>query len=107
MIKKKHLQDLFIYAGRTFDYDPDVWGDTIEEAIGRVRDGYVVPWPMVKLLVKHAAAMQTAMLSMDTAVEARMTDLDEREKLLPGKKVRPRGGTLLGMKPKQPQEENK
>jgi hypothetical protein len=107
MISQKHLHDLFIYAGRTFDYDPDVWGDSIEEAVARVRDGYVVPYPLVKKLVQHAAAMQTAMLSMDTAVEARMTDLDEREKLLPSKKVRPRGGTLLGMKPKKPQEEKK
>ena len=105
MISQKHLHDLFIYAGRTFDYDPEVWGDSIEEAIARVRDGYVVPYPLVKKLVQHAAAMQIAMISMDTAVEAKMTELDEREKMYPGKKARPRGGTLLGMKRKKIQEE--
>lgn len=88
MITQKHLQELFIFAKRTFDYDPDVWGDTVEEAVARVRDGYVVPWPMVKKLVQHAAAMQTAMICMDAAVEERMTDLDELAKELPASKNR-------------------
>jgi hypothetical protein len=98
------LQELFIYAKRTFPYDPDVWGDTVQEAVARVRDGYVVPWPMVKLLVQHAAAMQTAMICMDSAVEERMTDLDELAKELPASKNRAKAKTRLLMNTK-PQEE--
>tara|TARA_R100000306_G_scaffold54462_1_gene51641 strand:- start:819 stop:1118 length:300 start_codon:yes stop_codon:yes gene_type:complete len=96
MLTQKHLQDLFLYAKRTFVYDPYVWGNTLDEAIGRVRDGYYVPYPLVKKLVEHATAMQVAMISMDSAVEARMTDLDERIKMLAAKKA-----TLIARKPKE------
>ena len=97
MLSQKHTQDLFIYAKKTYNYDPDVWGDTLEEAIGRVRDGYHVPFHLVKKLVQHATLMQGAMISMDAAIEARMTDLDDREELLPGRKARPRRNFSLAV----------
>jgi hypothetical protein len=100
MLSQKHLQELYIFAKRTFEYNPDEWGDTIEEAVGRVRDGYAVPYPLVKKLVKHAAAMQTAMVLMSSAVEARMADMDARSQLLPNSKIRARNKTkLLTRKP--------
>jgi len=105
MITNKHLQELFIYAQRTFEYNPDEWGDTLEEAIGRVRDGYTVPYPLIKKLVKHAAAMQAAMILMDKAVEERMTDLDELAKKLPVSKSRARNkANLLTRKPQTKEE---
>ena len=30
MLSKKHLEELFIFAKRTFDYDPYVWGNAVE-----------------------------------------------------------------------------
>jgi hypothetical protein len=80
MISQKHLQELFIFAKRTFTYDPKKWGDTLEEAIERVRQGYSVPYPLIKLLVQHMIEMQNAMLALDGAVEAKMVDMDERGK---------------------------
>jgi hypothetical protein len=93
-LSMKHLQELFIFARQTFNYDPDVWGDTLEEAVGRVKAGYHVPYPLVKLLVEHMTSMQIAILTMDAAVEARMDDLDDREKKLTERKKAPK--TLLG-----------
>jgi hypothetical protein len=103
LITQKHLQDLFLYSKRTYTYDPDVWGDTIEEAVGRVKDGYVVPQHLVKKLVSHCAEMQRAMVSMDAAIEARMTDLDERIEMLAAAKKDRLEGTkrLISPKPKE------
>lgn len=79
ILTQGHLQSLFLYSKRTYDYDPDVWGETLDEAIGRVKDGYAVPYPLIRKLVRHGESMQSAIVAMDAAVEARMADLDERE----------------------------
>ena len=106
MLSREHMEELFIYAKRTFHYDPDVWGNTVEEAVARVRDGYVVPWPLVKLLVKHAAAMQAAMVCMAAAVEERMTDLDELAKNLPKSKTRAKSKAKMLLNPRPRKKKN-
>ena len=100
MLSKKHLEELFIFAKRTFDYDPYVWGNDVEEAVARVRDGYAVPYSLVKKLVAHAAAMQPAMICMDAAVEARMTDLDGLSEELPASKNRAKAKAKLLLNPR-------
>ena len=79
LLTKKHTKELFLFANRTFAYNPDKWGETLGEAIQRTKDGYYVPYNLVRLLVSHMSEMQAAMLSLDSAIEARMVSLDERE----------------------------
>jgi hypothetical protein len=82
MITQKHMQELFLFAKHTFAYNPDKWGDTLQEAIQRTKDGYAVPYNLVRLLVSHMTEMQACMLSLDSAVEAKMVSMDEKHKAL-------------------------
>jgi hypothetical protein len=93
----KYIHNLMIFSNKPFVYDPDVWGSTLGEAVQRVKDGYYVPYGLVKKLVEHMQLMQSAMRSMEAAAEARMQQLDAKEEKLNAKaeKLRkPR--TLLG-----------
>ena len=97
----EYIHNLMIFSNKPFVYDPDVWGSTLGEAVQRVRDGYSVPYGLIKKLVEHMQLMQSAMRSMEAAAEARMAQLDAREDKLrkkyhmaPKALIEPR--TLLG-----------
>ena len=73
------LKEIFVFARGKFPYDPDVWGDTLEEAVQRTRDGYYVPYPQVCKLVEHMTEMRQAVFQMEAALEAKAEYLRDWE----------------------------
>jgi hypothetical protein len=70
--------------GGRADYNPDVWDDTLGEALARVKDGYHVPYTQVRLIVKALKDSVRAMNLIEPTLGYRIAEIERRERVLHG-----------------------